>query len=203
MEIFFKKLVWSLSFFNLPSISSFSSSCPRKFLFGSKMWDRCYSYCMLTYFISMPLLQGRVVVLMKCFSSLYLLLCFSSVFVLNLLIKAIFLILYLVQFSGLLKDALAYVKWLKEDQRFSGVLFQVSPALGGHAFPRLRLRYKPSLVQASNIVIGFLCLSSSSCYLSDLVFPSISFPTISIWFVGTTFIEFTVLPMITGLGEVT
>lgn len=51
------------------------------------------------------------------------------------------------QFSGLLKDALAYVKWLKEDQRFSGVLFQVSPALGGHAFPRLRLRYKPSLVQ--------------------------------------------------------
>ncbi|XP_058194167.1 rhodanese-like domain-containing protein 8, chloroplastic isoform X3 [Rhododendron vialii] len=51
------------------------------------------------------------------------------------------------QFSGLLKDALAYVKWLREDPRFSGVLFQVSPALGGHAFPRLKLRYKPSLVQ--------------------------------------------------------
>ncbi|KAI8528584.1 hypothetical protein RHMOL_Rhmol12G0159300 [Rhododendron molle] len=55
------------------------------------------------------------------------------------------------QFSGPLKDALAYVKWLREDHRFSGVLFQVSPALGGHAFPRLKLRYKPSLVQASYI----------------------------------------------------
>ncbi|KAG5522475.1 hypothetical protein RHGRI_034600 [Rhododendron griersonianum] len=58
------------------------------------------------------------------------------------------------RFSGLLKDALAYVKWLREDHRFSGVLFQVSPALGGHAFPRLKLRYKPSLVQASYILEG-------------------------------------------------
>ncbi|KAI8528583.1 hypothetical protein RHMOL_Rhmol12G0159300 [Rhododendron molle] len=58
------------------------------------------------------------------------------------------------QFSGPLKDALAYVKWLREDHRFSGVLFQVSPALGGHAFPRLKLRYKPSLVQASYILEG-------------------------------------------------
>lgn len=77
------------------------------------------------------------------------------------LIRSIFLVLHLVQFSGLLKDALAYVNWLREDHRFCDVLFQVSPALGGHAFPRLKLRYKPSLVQASYVVIGFLCLSSS------------------------------------------
>ncbi|XP_052181623.1 rhodanese-like domain-containing protein 8, chloroplastic isoform X2 [Diospyros lotus] len=51
------------------------------------------------------------------------------------------------QYSGPSKDALAYVKWLREDHRFSDVLFQISPALSGHAFPRLKLRYKPSLVQ--------------------------------------------------------
>ncbi|KAL3322642.1 hypothetical protein AABB24_039967, partial [Solanum stoloniferum] len=31
--------------------------------------------------------------------------------------------------------------------RFSDVLVQISPASNGHAFPRLKLRYKPSLVQ--------------------------------------------------------
>ncbi|KAK6925395.1 Rhodanase, C-terminal [Dillenia turbinata] len=51
------------------------------------------------------------------------------------------------QYSGPSKDALAYVKWLKEDPRFSDILVQISPALNGHAFPRLKLRYKPSLVQ--------------------------------------------------------
>ncbi|CAK9164331.1 unnamed protein product [Ilex paraguariensis] len=51
------------------------------------------------------------------------------------------------QYSGPSKDAFAYVKWLKEDHRFSGILFQVSVASKGHAFPRLKLRYKPSLVQ--------------------------------------------------------
>ncbi|XP_057464509.1 rhodanese-like domain-containing protein 8, chloroplastic [Actinidia eriantha] len=51
------------------------------------------------------------------------------------------------QYSGPFKDAIAYVKWLREDHRFSEVLFQISPALSGHAFPRLKLRYKPSLVQ--------------------------------------------------------
>ncbi|THG15364.1 hypothetical protein TEA_009457 [Camellia sinensis var. sinensis] len=51
------------------------------------------------------------------------------------------------QYSGPLKDALAYEKWLREDHRFSDALFQISPALSGHAFPRLKLRYKPSLVQ--------------------------------------------------------
>ncbi|XP_062110996.1 rhodanese-like domain-containing protein 8, chloroplastic [Humulus lupulus] len=51
------------------------------------------------------------------------------------------------QYSGPSKDALAYVEWLKEDDRFSDILVQVSPALNGHAFPKLKLRYKPSLVQ--------------------------------------------------------
>lgn len=54
-----------------------------------------------------------------------------------------------VQYSGPLKDALAYVEWLREDFRFSDILVQISPALNGqHAFPKLKLRYKPSLVQA-------------------------------------------------------
>ncbi|XAR53134.1 hypothetical protein NMG60_11021555 [Bertholletia excelsa] len=59
------------------------------------------------------------------------------------------------QYSGPPKDALGYMKWLREDHRFSDVLFQISPALGGHAFPRLKLRYKPSLIQASDTGIIF------------------------------------------------
>ncbi|KAJ8748594.1 hypothetical protein K2173_007584 [Erythroxylum novogranatense] len=51
------------------------------------------------------------------------------------------------QYSGPFKDALAYVEWLKEDYRFSDVLVQISPSVNGHAFPKLKLRYKPSLVQ--------------------------------------------------------
>lgn len=54
-----------------------------------------------------------------------------------------------VQYSGPSQDALAYVEWLREDKRFSDVLVQITPATSGHAFPRLKLRYKPSLVQAS------------------------------------------------------
>lgn len=49
--------------------------------------------------------------------------------------------------SGPKKDALAYVKWVREDCRFSDVLVQISSASNGHAFPRLKLHYKPSLVQ--------------------------------------------------------
>ncbi|XP_059297509.1 rhodanese-like domain-containing protein 8, chloroplastic isoform X1 [Lycium ferocissimum] len=52
------------------------------------------------------------------------------------------------QYSGPKKDALAYVRWVREDSRFSNVLVQISSALNGHVFPRLKLRYKPSLVQA-------------------------------------------------------
>lgn len=51
------------------------------------------------------------------------------------------------QYSGPSKDALLYVEWLREDDRFSHMLVQISPALNGHAFPKLKLRYKPSLVQ--------------------------------------------------------
>ncbi|CAN7098771.1 unnamed protein product [Brassica rapa subsp. narinosa] len=55
------------------------------------------------------------------------------------------------QYSGPSKDALSYVEWLKEDERFSDILVQMSPAIGGHAFPKLKLQNKPSLVQASYI----------------------------------------------------
>ncbi|XP_057967011.1 rhodanese-like domain-containing protein 8, chloroplastic isoform X2 [Malania oleifera] len=51
------------------------------------------------------------------------------------------------QYSGPSKVAHAYVEWLRDDHKFSDVFVQVSPALNGHAFPGLRLRYKPSLVQ--------------------------------------------------------
>ncbi|KAG4137357.1 hypothetical protein ERO13_D07G067000v2 [Gossypium hirsutum] len=51
------------------------------------------------------------------------------------------------QYSGPSKHSFAYVEWLKEDDRFSDILVQTSPAFNGHAFPKLKLRYKPSLVQ--------------------------------------------------------
>ncbi|KAK8583669.1 hypothetical protein V6N13_109064 [Hibiscus sabdariffa] len=50
------------------------------------------------------------------------------------------------QYSGPSKHAFAYVEWLKEDEKFSDILVQTSPS-NGHAFPKLKLRYKPSLVQ--------------------------------------------------------
>ena len=55
----------------------------------------------------------------------------------------------IVQYSGPSEDALAYVSWLKEDERFHDILVQISPPTSRHAFPRLKLRYKPSLVEAS------------------------------------------------------
>ncbi|TYH80229.1 hypothetical protein ES332_D03G118100v1 [Gossypium tomentosum] len=51
------------------------------------------------------------------------------------------------QYSGPSKHSFAYVEWLKEDDRFLDILVQTSPAFNGHAFPKLKLRYKPSLVQ--------------------------------------------------------
>ncbi|EOY21653.1 Rhodanese/Cell cycle control phosphatase superfamily protein isoform 2 [Theobroma cacao] len=51
------------------------------------------------------------------------------------------------QYSGPSEETFAYVKWLKEDEKFSDILVQTSPALNGHTFPKLKLRYKPSLVQ--------------------------------------------------------
>ncbi|XP_037466269.1 rhodanese-like domain-containing protein 8, chloroplastic isoform X1 [Triticum dicoccoides] len=65
------------------------------------------------------------------------------------------------QYSGPRKDAMAYADWVRKDRRFSDILIQISPALSGHAFPRLKLRYKQSLVQ----------LEGGSCHL-PLVEPS-------------------------------
>lgn len=55
--------------------------------------------------------------------------------------------IFILQLSGPGKEAVEYAEWIKEDSRFSDMLVQISPSPGGHAFPRLRLRYKPSLVQ--------------------------------------------------------
>ncbi|KAK8305330.1 hypothetical protein V6Z12_D03G055600 [Gossypium hirsutum] len=49
------------------------------------------------------------------------------------------------QYSGPSKHSFAYVKWLKEDDRFLDILVQTSPAFNEHAFPKLKLRYKPHL----------------------------------------------------------
>lgn len=56
-----------------------------------------------------------------------------------------------VQFSGPSKDALSYVEWLREDERFSDILVQVSPAVNGHAFPKLKVQFKP-LVQVIHVM---------------------------------------------------
>ncbi|PPD81937.1 hypothetical protein GOBAR_DD21135 [Gossypium barbadense] len=48
-------------------------------------------------------------------------------------------------YSGPSKHSFAYVKWLKEDDRFLDILVQTSPAFNEHAFPKLKLRYKPHL----------------------------------------------------------
>lgn len=64
------------------------------------------------------------------------------------------------QYSGPSKEALAYVTWLKEDSRFCDILVQVSSAVRGHAFPRLKLRHKSSLIQASYIYFSLEITSS-------------------------------------------
>uniref|UniRef100_A0A7I4BHF6 Rhodanese domain-containing protein n=1 Tax=Physcomitrium patens TaxID=3218 RepID=A0A7I4BHF6_PHYPA len=63
------------------------------------------------------------------------------------------------QLSGPRKDAMDYANWVKEDERFAPTYIQVSPSPRGHAFPRLKLRYKPSLVQ--------VCEDSDSLPLTD------------------------------------
>lgn len=86
-------------------------------------------------------------------------------------------VLLLFQYSGPSKDALAYAEWVKEDNRFSDILVQISPAVNGHAFPKLKLRYKPSLVQASYIFIFSLSFSYS-CNFPDIFQPfSAKFPS--------------------------
>ncbi|KAI5062394.1 hypothetical protein GOP47_0022933 [Adiantum capillus-veneris] len=51
------------------------------------------------------------------------------------------------QYSGPREDVIAYANWVREDPRYASLYVQVSPSFDGHAFPRLKLRYKPSLVQ--------------------------------------------------------
>lgn len=75
------------------------------------------------------------------------------------------------QYSGPTTDAMAYVEWLREDPRFSDILVQLSPALSGHAFPRLKLRYKPSLVQASHIHCFLMHICSCVSILEALNSP--------------------------------
>ncbi|KAI3834907.1 hypothetical protein MKW98_016020 [Papaver atlanticum] len=66
------------------------------------------------------------------------------------------------QFSGPVKDSLRYVDWLKKDPKFSEILVQISPSLdNNHAFPKLRLRYKPSLVQYEGGISHLPILESS------------------------------------------
>ncbi|KAI5382408.1 Rhodanese-like domain-containing protein 8 [Lathyrus oleraceus] len=64
------------------------------------------------------------------------------------------------QYSGPSKDAITYVNWIKEDTRFSDILLQITPSQTGHTFPSLKLRYKPSLVQASHIFNAYAWDSS-------------------------------------------
>ncbi|PNX93349.1 rhodanese-like domain-containing protein chloroplastic-like, partial [Trifolium pratense] len=47
------------------------------------------------------------------------------------------------QYSGPSKDAMVYVNWIKEDDRFSNILVQISQSEIGHAFPSLKLRCPP------------------------------------------------------------
>ncbi|ONM11822.1 Rhodanese-like domain-containing protein 8 chloroplastic [Zea mays] len=65
------------------------------------------------------------------------------------------------QYSGPHKDAVAYADWVKKHHQFSDMLVQTSPAVTGHAFPRLKLRYKPSLVQEKFLALCFKIQSRS------------------------------------------
>lgn len=65
------------------------------------------------------------------------------------------------QYSGPSEDALAYASWLKKDERFHDILVQISPPIHRHAFPRLKLRYKPSLVQLEGGVSHLPLVDSS------------------------------------------
>ncbi|KAF5186422.1 Rhodanese-like domain-containing protein 8 protein [Thalictrum thalictroides] len=51
------------------------------------------------------------------------------------------------QYSGPSIHAITYLHWIKQDSRFSDVFVHISPAIHGHSFPRLKLRYKHSLIQ--------------------------------------------------------
>ncbi|XP_076952264.1 rhodanese-like domain-containing protein 8, chloroplastic [Bidens hawaiensis] len=65
------------------------------------------------------------------------------------------------QYSGPSEDAIAYANWIKKDERFKDILVQISPPIHKHAFPRLKLRYKPSLVQMEGGVSHLPLVDSS------------------------------------------
>ncbi|GJP36018.1 hypothetical protein CLOM_g20559 [Closterium sp. NIES-68] len=69
------------------------------------------------------------------------------------------------QLSGPASHVLEYADWVRSDPRFALVPLQLSPSPIGHAFPRLRLRYKPALVQVSG---GMQQLSSDLCAATPL-----------------------------------
>lgn len=50
------------------------------------------------------------------------------------------------QYSGVTKDATAYACWVERQDLFKGLRWSQEPC-SGHVFPRLRLQYKPNLVQ--------------------------------------------------------
>eukprot|EP00899_Mesostigma_viride_P027965 jgi/Mesvir1/8353/Mv12613-RA.1 len=50
------------------------------------------------------------------------------------------------QLSGRMDHARAYTEWLLADPRYAGMRVQTSGGLQKHAFPRLKLRYKPNLI---------------------------------------------------------
>ncbi|KAF8014612.1 hypothetical protein BT93_H0430 [Corymbia citriodora subsp. variegata] len=64
------------------------------------------------------------------------------------------------QYSGPLADARSYFEWLREDDRFSDILVQISPALSGHAFPKLKVQFKP-LVQVDGGIAHLPLLNPS------------------------------------------
>ncbi|KAL3724924.1 hypothetical protein ACJRO7_030003 [Eucalyptus globulus] len=64
------------------------------------------------------------------------------------------------QYSGPLADARSYFEWLREDDRFSDILIQISPALSGHAFPKLKVQFKP-LVQVDGGIAHLPLLNTS------------------------------------------
>lgn len=50
-----------------------------------------------------------------------------------------------VQAGGTVADATAYAEWVKQQPGFQGLRYTLWPAQG-HAFPKLRLKYKPNLI---------------------------------------------------------
>ncbi|CAI5497795.1 unnamed protein product [Closterium sp. Naga37s-1] len=69
------------------------------------------------------------------------------------------------QLSGPASHVMEYAEWVRSDQRFARVPLQLSPSPIGHAFPRLRLRYKPALVQVAR---GMEQLSADLCAATPL-----------------------------------